>query len=71
MKLRAHFAGDIETALRPEAGFAASPHVRNGFGGGAASRVSYEETMPELYFGTDPLPTWEAICTRAAKNDLL
>lgn len=35
-------------------------------------RDAYEATMPELYFGTEPLPTWDEVCSRVAeKRELL
>ena len=59
---RAHFRD--EAGLRPEAGFAASPafDLRTSVSG--RLRRAYEATMPALYFGVDPLPTWEEICRR-------
>lgn len=47
--------------LRPEGGFAMSP----AFTTGEISqrfRVTYGSTMPELYYGATPLPTWDDIC---------
>lgn len=32
---------------------------------------SYELTMPELYFGNDPLPTWSDICARVTEHEAL
>lgn len=61
---RAHFAGSSETEVRPEGGFAMSPAFDIDAEVSLRLRASYETTMPELYFGTDPLPTWEEICLR-------
>lgn len=33
----------------------------------ALFRAGYETTMPELYFGTKPVPPWEAIFARVAE----
>lgn len=33
-----------------------------------AMAQAYEATMPELYFATTPLPTWEEICSRVAER---
>ena len=57
---------------RPAAGFAASPASDTGTGASARFKHSYETTMPELYFGTTPLPDWEQICRRVHDHaDLL
>jgi hypothetical protein len=61
---RAHFGGSGETELRPEGGFAMSPAFDIDSEVSLRLRASYETTMPELYFGADPLPTWEEIFTR-------
>lgn len=62
---RKQFGGGVGE-LRPEAGFAACPAFDPGSEVSALLRTGYEATMPELYFGTSPLPTWEAICVRVA-----
>jgi hypothetical protein len=33
--------------------------------------VAYEATTPELYFGSDPLPTWDEICQRVVDRAAL
>jgi hypothetical protein len=69
---RAHFDASDENAVRPDGGFAASPAFDLDSGVSLRLRAAYDTTMPELYFGTDPLPTWGAICTRVAElRDLL
>ena len=35
--------------------------------GSTSIRVEPEITMPELYFGANPLPPWESICARVAE----
>jgi hypothetical protein len=61
-------AGDI----RPPGGFATSAAFDSGSGISRRLRVAYEAGMPELYFGTDPLPTWDDICRRInAAGELL
>lgn len=69
---RTHFGGSDENAVRPDGGFAASPAFDLDSDVSLRLRAAYDTTMPELYFGTDPLPTWEAICTRVSElRDLL
>lgn len=68
---RAFFGGDgIE--IRPAGGFATCPAFDSTNAVSTRLRAAYEATMPELYFGTSPLPAWEKICGRvAAQHELL
>ena len=68
---RAFFGGDgIE--VRPAGGFATCPAFDSTSAISTRLRAAYEATMPELYFGNGPLPTWEQICGRvAAQHELL
>jgi hypothetical protein len=50
--------------LRPEGGFAASPAFDRSSGVSRQMQGAYEAVMPALYFGTEPLPTWDEICAR-------
>ena len=63
---RAYFKGSDDTELRPKDGFAASPAFDPGTDVSLRLRAGYEATMPELYFGDGPLPTWNQICGRVA-----
>ena len=67
---RAFFVSDgIE--LRPPGGFAACSafDVTSDVSGRLQS--AYAATMPELYFGTGPLPTWQQICDRVSEHHAL
>ena len=68
---RAFFGGDgIE--VRPAGGFGTCPAFDSTSDISTQLRAAYESTMPELYFGPDPLPDWVAICRRVAeRRDLL
>jgi Nucleotidyl transferase AbiEii toxin, Type IV TA system len=50
--------------LRPEGGFAASPAFARSSDVSRQMQSAYEAIMPALYFGTEPLPTWDDICER-------
>ena len=63
---RAHWGGSEDQSVRPDGGFAASPAFDPSSPVATELRADYEGTMPELYFGTDPLPTWEQVCARVA-----
>lgn len=66
------FGGTEGESTRPEDGFASSPAFDLTTSTSARLRAAYEATMPELYFGTDPLPTWEQVCERVTdRADLL
>lgn len=47
---------------------AASPAFDPGSSVSARFRAGYEATMPDLYFGVSPLPSWEAICARIVET---
>jgi hypothetical protein len=67
---RAFFAGDgIE--VRPPGGFSTCPAFDATSDISAQLRATYESTMPELYFGAGPLPTWEEICGRVIEHQAL
>lgn len=59
-----YFGGTASESTRPEGGFASSPAFDLTTSASARLRTAYEATMPELYFGSDPLPTWEQVCAR-------
>jgi Nucleotidyl transferase AbiEii toxin, Type IV TA system len=66
----AFFSGDgIE--VRPAGGFATCPAFDSNSDVSTKLRAAYEGTMPELYFGAGPLPTWEAICGRVVEHQVL
>jgi hypothetical protein len=67
-----YFGDSDDTELRPPAGFGACPAFAPDSDISRRLRSAYEATMPELYFGTDPLPTWLEICERVvALHELL
>jgi hypothetical protein len=69
---REHFSGSTDTEIRPNGGFAACSAFDPGTDESRRLRSAYEATMPELHYGTDPIPTWVAICGRVAEQrDLL
>lgn len=69
---RAYFGGGDDIELRPAGGFASSPAFDPGTEVSARLRAAYEATMPELYFGVGPLPTWDEICSCVAgRRELL
>jgi Nucleotidyl transferase AbiEii toxin, Type IV TA system len=53
---------------RPEGGFAASPAFDRSGDVSRQMRGAYEAVMPALYFGTEPLPTWDEICERVQEQ---
>lgn len=55
----------------PEGGFAASPAFDRNSDVSLRMRGAYQTIMPELYFGTEPLPTWDEICTRVRERHQL
>jgi hypothetical protein len=58
--------------VRPSGGFAASPAFDPASDASARLRDTFGTTMNELYFGEDPLPTWDDVCGRVADmRDLL
>lgn len=63
---RTYFGSREDAELRPPGGFATCPAFAPDSAVSLRLRSAYEATMPELYFGTDPLPTWDEICERVA-----
>lgn len=61
-----HFGGQGE--VRPVDGFATSITFDPASEASRRLRQSYETTMPELHFGAEELPAWEAICARVAQH---
>lgn len=61
-----YFGGTQGVSGRPAGGFAGSPAFDPTTSASARLRTAYEATMPELYFGNAPLPSWEEICSRVA-----
>jgi len=57
--------------LRPEGGFAASPAFDDSSDVSRHMQGAYEAVMPALYFGTEPLPTWDEICERVQEKSQL
>jgi hypothetical protein len=65
----AHFAKTGQPfEVRPEDGFAQSPAFALESDISQRLRGAYEETMPQLYFGTGSLPSWEAIVGRVVQQ---
>jgi hypothetical protein len=58
-------------SVRPDGGFATSPPFDPATSASARLRSAYEATMPDLYFGSAPLPSWEQICDRVAERAAL
>lgn len=54
--------------LRPDGGFAASPAFDCDSDVSRQMRRAYEAIMPALYFGAEPLPTWDEICQRVQEQ---
>ncbi|HVA08663.1 MAG TPA: nucleotidyl transferase AbiEii/AbiGii toxin family protein [Acidimicrobiales bacterium] len=67
---RAYFKGDGIEA-RPAGGFARCPAFDTASGISNQLRATYETTMPQLYFGSGPLPAWADICARVSENHAL
>ena len=63
----AYFGGSKEASGRPAGGFASSPAFDPATSASARLRSAYETTMPQLYFGDAPLPTWDEICASVAR----
>jgi hypothetical protein len=53
---------------RPEGGFAASLAFDRSSDVSRQMKRAYEAVMPALYFGTEPLPTWDEICGRVQEQ---
>ena len=67
---QAFFAAD-GVEIRPHGGFATCPAFDPASDISTQLRDAYETTMPELYFGADPRPTWEDICVRVSEQRAL
>lgn len=65
------FFGGAGIEVRPGDGFSSCPAFDLATDISSQLRAAYEATMPELYFGTSPLPTWEDICGRVAERGAL
>ena len=65
------FFGGGGLEVRPSGGFAHCPAFELTSDISSQLREAYESTMPELYFGTGPLPTWEEICDRVNEQRTL
>jgi Nucleotidyl transferase AbiEii toxin, Type IV TA system len=59
-----YFGATEGTSTRPERGYAASPAFDPFTSVSARIRQAYDTTMPALYFGHGPLPSWDEICRR-------
>jgi len=57
--------------LRPKGGFAASPAFDRSSDVSRQMHGAYEAVMPALYFGSEPLPTWDKICERVQEQPQL
>jgi hypothetical protein len=68
---RRFFGGEDGVSTRPEGGFATSPAFDPATPVSRRLQAAYELTMPELYFGSDPLPSWDSICRRVADHAAL
>ena len=65
------FFGSNGIEIRPADGFGRCPAFESSSDISAQLRMAYESTMPELYFGSASLPTWEEICGRVAEHQAL
>jgi hypothetical protein len=69
---REFFGNGDHIEVRPPRGFGSCPAFDSSSDVSIQLRATYEATMPALYFGSDPLPDWVAICRRVAeRRDLL
>lgn len=68
---RTYYGALEEENVRPSGGFATCRVFNLDSAASQRIHVAYEETMPELYFGSDPLPSWEQICERVADSSEL
>ena len=69
---REFFGNGDDIEVRPPGGFGSCPAFDSSSDVSIQLRATYEATMPALYFGSDPLPDWVAICRRVAeRRDLL
>jgi Nucleotidyl transferase AbiEii toxin, Type IV TA system len=65
------FFGGDGVEVRPAGGFGTCPAFDSTTDISARLRAAYDATMPELYFGASPLPTWEDICGRVTEQQAL
>jgi hypothetical protein len=68
---RTYYGALEEENVRPSGGFATCRVFNLDSAASQRIHVAYEQTMPELYFGSDPLPSWEQICERVADSSEL
>lgn len=61
---REYFGGSEGVEVRPLDGFASISGFDIDSDVSTRLQSAYEATMPELYFGTEPLPSWDGICRR-------
>lgn len=62
------YFGSVETEGRQEGGYATSPAFARDSDVAERLSASYASTMAELYFGSEPFPTWDAICDRVSAH---
>jgi len=65
---REFFGTGDEIEARPPEGFGLCPAFDSSSDVSIQLRATYEGTMSALYFGSEPLPGWEAICQRVAER---
>ena len=65
---REFFGNGDDIEVRPPEGFGSCPAFDSSSDVSIQLRATYEATMPALYFGSDPLPDWVAICRRVAER---
>jgi len=65
---RVHFGGSEEVDVRPDGGFATGPAFDPTTDVSRRLRAAYENTIPTLYFGSAPLPSWDEVCERVAQH---
>ena len=58
------FGGTQGDLSRPPRGYASSPAFTPGSSVSERLQLSYESTMPDLYFGVGPVPTWTDVLDR-------
>ncbi len=63
-----YFGGTHGDSCRPDDGFASSSAFDPDTSVSDRLRTAYETTMPDLYFGSAPLPAWTQICGRVAEH---
>jgi hypothetical protein len=59
-------ASGAEFEIRPSTGFAASPAFQSSSDVSQRFQAAYDSTMPELYFGSEPLASWPEILRSVA-----